>query len=507
MNNQKRCLLFAFAVLVSGCSTYRGHKIGSDGKLPNEKTGIPFQMTKPEYTLNIMPSPNDATVPNYTVVATHVPDPENRYSLALDPASFADSTFLMKFGAYGNLLQNTGGTTSRVVATLTAASGFAVDVISKLRDEKTAYQDWKTTIGKDVSLECKRKEAVRDNVSSPVPTKAVQLVILDDIERIERLGNAKDDDAKRTQVLRFYHPRTTVQRDCLRSIHTTLSSKAAAVDKNAKVVYQKAIDPIAESEEGKKIVGMVEKEDIDGLSEWRKSLDPKKAGDVKLIGIMQLAENFLKSSQANQTLLLSRMFAEMNFAVWKARHLIYLEKKMEDAKAELLMMPLERRQGDVRALAQSNKINKLSAEMRALFDMQNQFARLDNLNDFLSRVRTTSDERNKPPRFNSAEYSSFRIERDLIESQIRNVRLEIIAGNEFSVPNAAPKIVEKKGIRVEQRNQDFVDAINSGIEKTTAPPAYVLVLIPRRAKLSDSPDGQVAASESINGSVRESKGK
>lgn len=506
MNNQKIRLLFAIVVLVSGCSTYQGHKISSDGKLPDEKTGIPFQMTKPEYALNITPSAGDATVPNYTVVATHVPDSENRYSLALDPALFADSTFLMKFGAYGNLSQNTGGTTSRVVATLAAASGFAVDVIGKLRDEKTAYQEWKTTIGKDVSQACKQKEAADENVSPPAPASEVKLVILEDIEKIEKLGNAKDDDAKRAQVLRFYHPRTIIQRDCLRSIHMTLLGKAAAVDKSAKGVYQNAIDPISESEEGKKIVAMVEKEDIDGLSAWRKSLDPAKEDNAKLIGVIQSAETFLKSSQANQTLLLSRMFAEMSPSVWKARHLIYLEKEIEAAKAELLMMP-EGPRRDARSLAQSNKVNKLSTRMRALFDMQNQFDRLDNLNDFLSRVRTTLDDRNKPPRFNSAEYSNFRNERDLIESQISKARLEIIAGNEFSAPKSAPKIVEKKGIRIEQRNQDFVDAVNSGADKTKVRPAYVLVLTPRGAKPSDSTEGQVAASENVSGSVRESKEK
>lgn len=481
MRNYKICFVLS-AILLSSCSTYQGHKIAPDGTLPNERTGIPFQMTKPEYTLNISPSASDATVANYTLVANYVPDPDNRYTLALDPALFADSTFLMKFGKFGNLSQNTSGTTSRVVATLTAASSFAVSLIGATHDDASAYKLWTDEIASNKSESCSKNVRAVPVSLSPKGEK-VQDTIQSEISELENLGSPTDQDVRRSQVLRYFHPITVDQRLCLLAVHAKFKASEEADTKKKKERYLSSVEKIASTDQGRQVIALVNKGDKVSLLAMKAKLDVAKTGEDVLFGVIQDGIAWLEEKeQIGEVVELSKRFAEMEPAVWKSRHLIYLERKLTISKTDLLMVPAARRVTDPAALVLSNEIKRFTADARALFDAAEMFERLDNLNAFLAKVRTTSADRDRPPRYNAVEYIAIRNERDLIESQIAKIRLEIIGGNEFNAPKAAPKIKERKGISIVQKEQSFVDAVNAGTS-ASKPPPYVLVLARRNYAL------------------------
>lgn len=472
----KLLIVSTFAFLECSCSSYRGHKIASDGTLPaNENTGVPFQMTRPEYTLNVAPSAADATVATYTLIATHVPDPDNRYTLALDPAIFADSTFLMNFGKFGNIAQNTSGISSRVAATITAVAGAATEVISALRDQSTAYDQWTKAITDSASTECKTKI---DQTSS------VRDVIKSDISELENMGHPATKEVGVSQVLQLYHPAKISEKNCLKSVYSELRSKNQDNLETVSKTYTEALTPtIAKTKNGTKIADFVDKHNAAGLKELVEQLTKDVATDqdaAAALGVAQKASSLLMKLQSNETTELAGTFADMSPTVWRARHLLYLERKIAEYKVNLLMVSTSDRPAD----SNSEKLKKATADARSLFDADKTFERLDNLNDFIAKFQITPDRNGKSTRFDADDYTKIRAERDLIETQISQLRLTIIGGNEFSSPPAKKKVTEKKGIAVVERSQEFVDKVNAKTELSEARPSYVLVLESRGAKPS-----------------------
>ena len=124
---QTSALALAAAAL-AGCTTYVGKRLPADGKLATtDITGLPFNLTKPQYSVDIAPDANDATKAVYTLKSTDVTDSTQRYTLALDPALLVDGTFEFTYGDQGNITSATATSTSRVIATLEAAVSFAIN--------------------------------------------------------------------------------------------------------------------------------------------------------------------------------------------------------------------------------------------------------------------------------------------------------------------------------------------------------------------------------------------
>src|SRR5438046_1776711 len=86
-------------ILIFGCSTYRGEKLGIHDNKPVAATGVPYTLVRPEYTLTRTPPAAGEKKPTYTLGVSYEADPTHRYTLRIEPGIFADPNFVLKLGA------------------------------------------------------------------------------------------------------------------------------------------------------------------------------------------------------------------------------------------------------------------------------------------------------------------------------------------------------------------------------------------------------------------------
>ncbi len=118
-------------VLLSGCSTYEGMKLGfkkdADGAMAAvAPTGIPYLLVRPDYTLKSTSS----AVGEYTLAVTYETDPSQMYSLKVNPSPFVDAGFVIKLAAKGNLTSTSATITDQVGPMITSLGSFAKDATS-----------------------------------------------------------------------------------------------------------------------------------------------------------------------------------------------------------------------------------------------------------------------------------------------------------------------------------------------------------------------------------------
>ena len=141
-------VLLVGAILLGGCSTYQGHKIAQDGSLAVEPTGIPFQMTRPEYTIKITPKKDEKTAPFYTLVVDYIPDATQRYTLTLDPAFLTDGDFTLNLDTNGNITDGTSVLSEQVTPFVTSLGSFASNILGSIAvlDKQTVFAEMYNTV-------------------------------------------------------------------------------------------------------------------------------------------------------------------------------------------------------------------------------------------------------------------------------------------------------------------------------------------------------------------------
>ena len=111
-------LSWASVLMVAGCSTYQGQKLGTtaDQKVISP-TGVPYMLVRPEYALSLTVPAEGDKKPTYTVAVAYVTDPSQMYTLRINPGAFANADFVVKLGTTGAMQ----GTTTTLTETVTPA--------------------------------------------------------------------------------------------------------------------------------------------------------------------------------------------------------------------------------------------------------------------------------------------------------------------------------------------------------------------------------------------------
>lgn len=465
---------------LTACTTYVGQKTAPDGALPPGSTGIPFVMTRPEYAVDIAPDANDPTKPVYTLKQTDVPDSNQRYTIALDPALFIDGTFDLSFGENGNLTDAIATTSSTVVATIqslvqlsikAAASGAAKDVSSSLGR-------YLGLVGNSTAPQCTA------TVKNEVRTFADKLIVEAQVEQRDAdLPNEKEKEKASALAASRYHYLTEAQRQCLVAVVPDVRKDADSVLGTAKTAYEKqlkvadatAADASAAKQQLRNVKNAVTSLSIPTLE---KLADEVKGPSLKEVAALAaLAKSYVQASLEAKTMNgLAELFANMSVDVWRARHLQYIEHELKAKRFALLLF---HSQNSADSATLQREISDLEMDRVATLGEPTIVSRIAVIDSFLAQIRTTRGV-GAGERFAVDEHVKLREERDKLQARLDQTRTELLAKNKTVNADAEkPKVEVQSNVQVKLVSESFIDKVATNPAGTFGDlPTYILVLKP-----------------------------
>jgi hypothetical protein len=454
--------------LFCGCTTtYVGQKIGPDGAL-SKSGGVPFVMSKPEYTVSITPNA-DGTKATYALDVSYVPDSTQRFTLALDPALFVSGKLDLEFATNGTLSSATSATTSRVVETFSALVSLAARFAarSSRANEATTLVILKNAVELAGDSGCsslaKSIQELEEEAETTIGDRANSVSARAELvgERLHFLNQAQRDCL--VKVVRTFE---TDQADRLRAVLYGDKSQEASGANPTDAERQVLLDQQAEAE-----YLQLNEQALSIISDLRKSesITPSAMQKAAILEVLndkkQLASRFAKS------LLL------MEPEVWRARHLAYIERKIAQCQSEALVP------GSTSVCGQGSKITERVVTLKTEWartlgetEIVERVARIDGL---LANVRAlpTGDQ----GRHNAAEeHIRMREERDRLQARIDQLRVNLIGKNKIVAlrPDAPKpeKLVARSKVPVQLVTKSFLTAAEKA--KPEDRPEFVLVLEP-----------------------------
>jgi hypothetical protein len=222
------------ACALAGCqSTLKGVKLDEAGTVSSDsgRRGIPYALTRPKFT--VVKDDKD----KYSVTVGYVPDASQRYSLRLDPAIFADTTFKMTWGEHGDFTGLTAKATDQVLPTAVALINLAADVATGLAApvalganktldygclSKAATADVLTCAMRNADLRAVGAPAAAGN---PAPTSLCPAGTVKEFERRLKPFKAEDGTDKGDAVGSLY-AMTPSEEACFRAAATEIEEEA-----------------------------------------------------------------------------------------------------------------------------------------------------------------------------------------------------------------------------------------------------------------------------------------
>lgn len=488
MKMLKISLCFLITLACCSCSHYIGHKVEPGGKLPEGGTGIPFQMSRQEYSLAIDPSPDDPTQAIYKLSKIEVPDREHRYTLALDPGILAEGNFELTLNANGGISNADSATTGQAIAIFNALIGTAAKFIkpTALADSSEALETYKVHI--------------KNKCNSPANEKQA-CVIYDRIDEMEKIAEMKKQGSGKKVVLKNFHYLDQAEKDIL----TEIKKPLLAAHDNLKKTYTDKLSPLRESNSDSTIIKEIEhavanfdKGELEKIKEKIETNIPRIDKESELKGLITEAQNYVTGSKS-KLLAIAIAFADMKPDVWRARHLLYTEDKLKEQNQQLLLTPQSQNQTTpterscitpVPAVQIQCNIKNLKLKQRNLIGDALLFQRIDSIESFISEIRVTNTKTGGVRQFAVEEQIKARAELDSLNERLAALRTKIISANNDPEPT---KITSSKNIPVKIVKQDFIDNINKEVskekrkEKLKGQHPYVLVLEQDNDNISTSP--------------------
>src|ERR1700687_1794025 len=117
---------------IGGCSSYTGVKLDDKPTTTIKPNGVPYSLSRAEYTLTRTPPAEGQKKPTYILGVTYEPDPKQQFTLRINPGFFADPTFSVKLAA-GGVMQGTSASVSeQLTSTITALGSFGANLVGAL---------------------------------------------------------------------------------------------------------------------------------------------------------------------------------------------------------------------------------------------------------------------------------------------------------------------------------------------------------------------------------------
>jgi hypothetical protein len=507
-----RALVLSIAVL-SGCTTtYVGHKLPVDGALPTDKpSGIPFMMTKPVYTVDIAGDANDPSKPVYTLKATDVPDPTQRYTIALDPALLVDGTYELNFGTLGNVTSAVGQSVSRVVATIESMASFAVNRSAFLanKDMGPVFTQYVSFVTKSDAPACTKK-MVRKNKDGTSEELAVQNIIADalnglkidaEAELRERDTTKVEDKTSSLAASRYYY-QTAEQRACLEAVADEVRASTRKTEQNEKEAYAKTAtgakeDPTLPAPWQQwltSVDGAVEALDKDSIEKLGKGDLP---GPLK--SVSGSASTFVKNQITNAQV--GQMAEQLGFMppeVWRSRRFQDIERQLKQRRfAELIKdkdkskeKRKDKEKGNEKTEPEQPTTPALEEEWAVILGEPKLVQRIAKIDTLLSQVSTAPTGVGNAARNPAAEHVQLREERDKLQERVDRLRSELVAKNKAVDAQPEKKKVDgQTDVQVVLVKPSFIEAVAKSPGTFDKLPPYVVVIrpMPEPAVLANPP--------------------
>jgi hypothetical protein len=454
-------------------------------------------MTRPEFSVDIAPDANDATKAVYTLKSSDVPDPTQRYTIALDPALLVDGTLDLTFGEQGNLTGATATSTSRVVATLEAVVSFAISRAAPgvAKDMGGVLTQYRFLLKDSKDPACVKKVKGKE-VNLEIDAFIQQLI--DEAKAEQKDGDPSKADANASSLASSrFHYLSADQKDCLVAVAPSTASGMQSSIGSAQKTYDDDLtkakaDPAAKSALSiqwlKSFEEAVKTLDVDAIDKLDKAGIPKEVKVATGAG-QKLAKAKL---DGKKLALMGNQFAYMPVDVWRARHLQYVERQLAQLRLARLVASKED------AKSREARIAQLEGEWATTLGDPRLVERVAELDKFLAQVRVVPASAGNPPRYAAAEYVQLRTERDTLQDRVDRLRNELVAKNKVVDPEPEKKKVDPRtDVRVRLVKPSFIKAVEDNPGVVADLPEFVLVIEPI-AEPTVLPDPTVSAKKGGN---------
>lgn len=429
---------------LAGCTTYVGHKLPASGELPAGATGLPYTMTRPEYIVDITPDAEDPSKPVFTLKQTNVPDPGQRYTLALDPTLLANGKIDLTFGDGGNITDSTSTVTSQVVATIKAVAGFAVDQIGikALKDDQSPLPAYQQTL---------RDTCAKEGVGTAIDA---------DMGVIHQAAELAKPESGNDAVLEKYFPKTAAQRDCLAAVRLSIITAGDKKILARQTAYTAARDKVPALPAGlqplkTRMDDWVKASDAASLKSalaYAQKLTPAQPEltAALLAGIGVVNEKIDADKQRNVAKLL-----DMSPSVWKSRYVKDLDQQIEADSLQLHLATLAK--ASPKAIADIRTTIARREEQRAdALGGLALLARIRKLDEFLSEIRETAGPDGQL-RIAADEHVKLREERDRLRVQLKDLAAAGTSAND----KGNSKVKARSNVPVRIVKASYIEALRT----------------------------------------------
>jgi hypothetical protein len=483
----KATALGAVMAATAGCTTsYVGKKMEASGQLADPPGGVPFVMTRPEYTLSIAADAADPTKAVYTLAAAYVPDAAQRFTIALDPGPFVSGKFDLDFGDNGNLTSAVATTNTRVVDTFSAFVGLALKVAALL-DAGNTLDGYKMALLANHEDRCTRLAAGGKATVQGELTKLIEELQSEAAREVGDKTNARRLVAE--LVGERLHYQSHAQRDCMVAV-------VEAVKTEQEVPFQKsyaaALTPLAAAAKDNAELSLLQSQikaevaalNDDALQKTADGLAGRPAPFDVALTAAQAGKQLVQVQLAGR---FGRFLAGMPPEVWRARHLGFLDRQLARCQVESILV----RPGSFPC--SPSDIAALRIEWGATLGESAIVARLAKVDRQLADVPApAATARDKDSAVES--YIKLREERDKLQARIDQVRTDLLGKNKTVAMGAeaakAAKVEARSNVVVSLVKKSYVDKVNASPSSFSSLPEFVLVLEP-----DDKGGGILAAPE------------
>lgn len=459
-------------LLLAGCSSYGGQKLGLDAaNNPVPTTGIPYVLSKPEYSLSRVAGTGDDAEPTYTVTKTTVPDSTHQYSLRPRPGFLSDPDFTLTLGAGGQITGVKTTISEQFTPMLKAVGSFASTLVSLGVFDKDSNVKGPLTA-----------KIANEQCNSPSKTRHVDpdtlQIIKENVgeELIRRIELYEKDPTIASRL----HYADQDELTCLKSIRVKALT-ASRID-GAKANFASASGAYKNDDAFRqKIEDLVTKNDLESFQKIYAANTAIKDSDPNLYNkrdhFLNVANELMIAQKTDPVLDILKTVVELNAPTWRARHLLYIEDEISWAQLALLRQP-----GAASSMQKSveQTIESLNIARAETINALALYQRSKALSAFLETVQTKHvDGGGTAPA--TAEFAAARAELDLVNEKIDAARTKIIAA---SKPAPAPPVKALKDEPLVELTKDDVDASQKKdwdgkvtiAGKAIDAPKYVIVL-------------------------------
>lgn len=459
-----------------GCSTYRGQKYETintmDKKLIHiEPSGIPYTLSRPEYTVTRNPPAEGQKLPTYTLGVTYEPDPGQKYTLKIDPGVFADPNFTVKLAASGTMQSTSAEFAEQVTPMVTTLGSFAASLIGLAA---AGVLD-KTSLVSAIADPLKKIKECQDPFSD-VPALCIKDLTGPTCPSQKKLGSAIEERIRAfrsdEKFVEFFHYITEKERECLEAERNYMSEKSEKTQISKLNEWQDECKKTPEEnrEFAKQLNRAIDTNDNEKFKELENEIESDKANNKITDEIEKTRRKLLETAKRagikplkDEAQVKIEFFIEMDNQTWSARHLLYLEREIEKMEIFALRRPGLTPSQKAKVYNFIGDLRRQHAETMGVLEL---YVRSRTLAKFIENIKEKSVDRGRAPA--TSEYAMARAELDTALAQIELRRTRILSNGKPATPSVAPSL---KSINV-KRVVSEKDIKNLGADG----PDFLLVL-------------------------------